>query len=327
MGWDDLNPINAGRSFINAADDVKDFAVETTVETTVNIVETTQDAKDIAVGTFRMQGSMMRFGLEKTLDFTQERAVDATLFGVRSFNNVRNFFDRIDTTPGASNPPAAQGLDFSETKGASKLAYDAKLGEVYKFPDGKQWTVVDVQENQGFFQSGFRAIALRNGNEVIVAFAGTDPKSPGDIANDIAQGIGFAPAQYRMAAAFAQKWESTVGTDNVKLTGHSLGGGLAAYASIRTGVRATTVNSAPLALTNLGGNPLSGDVRNNPNITHYYVPGEVLTALDISNPLDNRPGNTIAVEGKTSILNPLSTFQNHSLGSVAPDIALPEKVR
>lgn len=327
MGWDDLNPINAGRNFIGAVDNVKDFAVEETVETTVNLVETADDARDFTVGAFKFQGNLMRAGLEKSFDATQAAAVDVTAAGINGFNSVRNFFDRIDTTPGASNPPAAQGLEFSETKGASKLAYDAKRGEVYKFPNGQEWEVADVMENQGFFQSGFRAIALRNGDEVIVAFAGTDPKSPGDIANDIAQGIGFAPAQYRQAVRFAEKWQNQAGAENVRLTGHSLGGGLAAYASIKTGLKATTVNSAPLALTNLGGNPFSRDVRNNPNITHYYVPGEVLTALDISNALDNRPGKTVAVEGEKSVLSPLAAFQNHSLGNVAPDVALPEKIR
>lgn len=74
------------------------------------------------------------------------------------------------------------------------------------------------------------------------------------------------------AAAFADKRKHNAGSENVTLTGHSFGGGLATYASIKTGLQATTVNSAPLALTDLGGNTLSGDVRNNPNITHYYVP-------------------------------------------------------
>lgn len=324
MGWDDLNPINVTKTVIGSTTDfVTDKATDVTVDTVVNTVETFDKVKDFSVGAYNLQGALTRIGLEKTNDFIIDKTVD----GIVAANNVRNALFGIDFTPGASNPPAAQGLQFSETKGASKLAYDAKLGEVYKFPDGKEWEVVDVQENQGLWENGFRAIALKNGDKVIVAFAGTDPKSPGDIATDIAQGVGFAPAQYKMAVAFAQKWENKAGTDNVRLSGHSLGGALAAYASIKTGVKATTVNSAPLALTNLGGNPFSGDIRNNPNITHYYVPGEVLTALDISNPLDNRPGNTIAVEGKTPMYNPLSTFTNHSLGNVAPDIPMPEKVR
>lgn len=324
MGWD-FNPINAGKSLVNKVDDVKDSFVEKTVDTTLDVVNFADKTKDFTVGAFQMRGAITRFGIEKTFDFTKDRAIDTTIFGINRFNDVKNFLGGIDTTPGASRPPAAQGLDFSETKGASKLAYDAKLGEVYRM-NGKEWKVVDVLENEKFGQNGFRGIALQSGDKVIVAFAGTDPKSPGDIGTDLLQGIGFAPPQYQMAANFAQKWENKVGTNNLALTGHSLGGGLAAYASIKTGVRATTVNSAPLALTNVGGNPFSDKVRNNPNITNYYVPGEILTVVDSQNRLDMRPGNGIAVEGKNSILNPLSTFSNHSLGSVAPEIPMPEKI-
>lgn len=358
MGWD-WNPINAGKNLISTVDDVKDNVVDTTVDATDNVVDFADNTKDFAANSFKLQGSIVRAGLEKTADFgkdkagdvknftvdkagdvkdfsvdkfkdarnfTVDKAGDAKDFTVDKYKDVRNFIGGIDTTPGASNPRAAQGLEFSETKGASKLAYDAKLGEVYKFPNGKEWKVVDVQENEGVFENGFRAIALQSGDKVIVAFAGTDPKSPGDIANDIAQGVGFAPSQYKQAVAFAQKWENKAGNANVKLTGHSLGGGLAAYASIKTGVKATTVNSAPLALTNIGGNPFSDKVRNNPNITNYYVPGEILTVIDSQNRLDMRPGNGIAVEGENSILNPLSIGKNHSIGSVAPDIKMPEKV-
>lgn len=325
MGWD-LNPINAGKSLVNKVDDVKDSFVDTAVDTTGDVVDFVDDTKDFAVGAFQLQGSIMRSNLERTLDFTKDRTIDATVFGINRFNDVKNFLGGIDFTPGASNPPAAQGLQFSETKGASKLAYNAELGDVYKFPDGKQWEVVDVLENEGRWENGFRGIALKNGDEIIVAYAGTDPKSPGDIGTDLLQGIGFAPPQYKMAVDFANKWKNQVGADNVTLTGHSLGGGLAAYASIKTDLKATTVNSAPLALTNVGGNPFSGDVRNNPNITNYFVPGEVLTVLDATNRLDMRPGNKIAVEGDSPSYNPLSTFNNHSLGNVAPDIAMPEKV-
>lgn len=324
MGWDDWGPIGATKNFIgDSSEFVKDKTVQVTAGTVVNTVESFDNVKDFSVSAFKLQGAVNRIALEKSVDFT----VDVASAGIGTYNKTKDFLTGIDFTPGASNPPAAQGLEFSETKGASKLAYDAKLGEVYKFPNGKEWKVVDVMENEGTFENGFRAIALQSGDKVIVAYAGTDPKSLGDIGTDILQGVGFAPSQYKMAAAFAQKWENKVGTQNVIATGHSLGGGLAAYASIKTGIKATTVNSAPLALTNIGGNPFRNNVRNNSNITNYYVPGEVLTVLDSQNRLDMRPGNEIAVEGKNSILNPLSTFKNHSLGSVAPDIPMPEKVK
>ncbi|HXG83461.1 MAG TPA: Mbeg1-like protein [Pyrinomonadaceae bacterium] len=227
-------------------------------------------------------------------------------------------FNRV-THPGNPNPPAAQGLKFSETKSAAGLAYDAEKGEIYTFPDGKRWQVVDVGEDN---KTGFRAIALRpqdaSDNRVIVAFAGT--RDGKDWKNNIGQGLGLPTRQYTQAVQFADKWKAT-GGGNVILTGHSLGGGLASYASVKTGLRDTAVNSAPLALNHLGLNPRVAS-----RITQYYVPGEALSILNAKNPLDIRPGNQIAVQGKNSILDPRSPISNHSLDSVAPNIPAPVKV-
>ena len=105
------------------------------------------------------------------------------------------------------------------------------------------------------------------------------------------------------------------------LTGHSLGGGLAPYASIKTDLHATAVNSAPLALNHLGLNPLDAL-----RITQYYVPGEALSILNEANPLDIRPGFGIEVQGRNSILDPRSIASNHSLDNVAPGIPAPKYI-
>lgn len=295
--------------------------------TALNVAQVGEHA---AVKSIQFQASVVRFGLEKSFDGAKRMGAtavhDAEKVGTNAARFAATNFDKI-THPGDPNPPAAQGLKFSETKSASSLAYGAKTGEVYKFPDGKQWKVVDVSEDK---KSGFRAIALKptdpSDKRTVVAFAGTDPKSGKDWVADVGQGIGFQPKQYKEAVQFANKWKATDG-NNVILTGHSLGGGLASYASIKTGLHATALNSAPLAINHLGGNPFSSSVRNNKNITQYYVPGEVLTNIDGKNPLDVRPGNKIAVQGKYSILNPLAAILNHMGGSAAPGIPDPVKVQ
>ncbi len=331
------NPIDVLESGAEKLKDAGGAVVNTTgsmIETGVDVAEAGYDfTENAAVKSFQFQTSVVRFGLEKSMQgaqFVGGKVVEGTEnsieLGRRGISAIGDGFDRV-THPGDPNPPAAQGLEFSETKGASSLAYDAKPGESYNFPDGRQWEVVDVSASDGTFENGFRAIALQNGDDVIVAFAGTDPLSPGDIGTDILQAGGFAPPQYQQAADFAEKWANRAGAENVTVTGHSLGGALASYAAIENDLQATTVNAAPLALTNLGGNPLSSDVRNNANITNYYVPGEILTGVDIANPLDNRPGSSIAVQGASSTLNPLSTFKNHLLGNVAPDIEMPTLVK
>ena len=54
--------------------------------------------------------------------------------------------------------PPARGLEFYETKGASKLAYDAVRGDRYEFPDGKVWNVTDTRSTS---TTGFRAVVLK----------------------------------------------------------------------------------------------------------------------------------------------------------------------
>lgn len=261
------------------------------------------------VRTVQFQANLTRVGVERAFDGARQVGSTAAHLTAAGFNRA--------THPGDPNPPAAQGLKFSETKGASLLAYDAKKGAVYTFPDGKKWQIADVSEDK---KTGFRAVALRPQDEgdkrIIVAFAGT--RDAVDWKANAGQGLGLPTKQYNAAVQFADKWKAVAGK-NVILTGHSLGGGLASYASIKTGLSATAVNSAPLALNHLGLNPFKAL-----HITQYYVPGEALSILNAKNPLDIRPGNQIAVQGRNSILDPRSPLSNHSLGNVAPNVGEPK---
>lgn len=300
--------VNAGGDFIDAAEDVGSGFVNRAEDVGSALVSNGAEfTENVAVNTFQFQANLARVGLERTWDGMQA--------GARVAGNI---FGGI-THPGSANPPAAQGLLFSETKSASDLAYDAQLGETYRFPNGQQWRVVDVQDDT---RTGFRAIALRstdpNDNRVIVAYAGT--RDGDDWRANIGQGLGLPTRQYSQAVDFANRWKATDG-NNVILTGHSLGGGLASYASIKTDLRATAVNAAPLALNHLGLNPFDGR-----RITQYFVPGEALTVFDQASPLDIRPGIPIAVQGRHSILDPRSVGRNHSLDNVAPNIPAPVRV-
>ena len=313
----------AGSNVIHGVDNIGDDIIDAgrdAVSTGINgaqtvgstIVRGAETTGNFAVNSVRFQADLTRIGLERAWNGAQAAGSTAARFTAAGFDRM--------THPGDPTPPAGQGLEFSETKSAAGLAYDAKVGEVYRFPDGKQWEVVDVQDDS---RTGFRAVALKptdpTDNRVVVSFAGS--RDGKDWKANIGQGLGLPTRQYRQAVDFAEKWEARNG-NNVILTGHSLGGGLAAYASIKTGLRATAVNSAPLALNHLGLNPISAR-----RITQYYVPGEALSVLNSKNPLDIRPGKSIAVQGRHSILDPRSVGRNHSLDNVAPDIPAPVKIR
>ena len=303
--------VNTGKAVVSTTADVTEKAFDIT-KATVSVTE------NATVGVLKFEASMTKFALNRAFDGVQTAGSKTADLAGKGIDLLGRAADAV-THPGTPNPPAAQGLKFSESKDASEIAYkrtNSKIGDVYQFADGKQWKVADVQNDP---QTGFRAVALKpldpNDKRVIVAFSGSDEGK--DWGDNIKQGIGISTKQYKAAVDFANKWKATDG-DNVILTGHSLGGGLASYASIKTDLHATAINSAPLALNHLGFNPLDAL-----RITQYYVPGEALSVLNGANRLDIRPGANIAVRGKESILDPRSVASNHSLDHVAPDIALP----
>lgn len=311
MGFPIPNPISVAKAGIDKAGDIGSD-LRDGAEAVVSTVSTgTEIAFDSTANFVRFQADVTRAGLERTWEGTRNAASGAGDF----FGDI---FDRA-THPGDPNPPAAQGLEFSESKGASDLAYNANAGEVYTFHDGGQWEVVEVSDDPN---SGFRAIALRStdpeDDRVIVAFAGSGKLNDWD--DNLMQGAGLVPEQYEQAVAFAEKWKTAEGADNVRLTGHSLGGGLASYAAIETDLHATGINASPISLNNL-----QFDFGDFTRITQYYVPGEALSVVNNVNPLDVRPGVNIAVRGQDSILDPRSIGTNHALDNVAPDIKPPVK--
>jgi len=180
---------------------------------------------------------------------------------------------------------------------------------------------------------GFTAEAYRNGNDIVIAFKGTDTANPYDFALDMVTnlrlGFGGASDQLVQAALFYAK----VKTDpqfagcNISFTGHSLGGGLASIMSVWFNLPATTFAEAPFGATAL--NSLSMvkvatylvtkgyrsvadqlsyfDLITNysarqSNVTNYFVPGEVLqnlrtiwpTVLGGDNPITMGGGDNVA---------------------------------
>lgn len=198
-------------------------------------------------------------------------------------------------------------LNFADTKGTCHLAYEAVKGEHYSFSDRVVWVVLD---SLATWSTGFKAILIQprdNAKDVtVLAFAGTDSILDGLV--DLNQATGGMPAQYHQALELTLRHRRNYA--NLYLTGHSLGGGLAAYCSVATLLPASTINPAPLvgamSFRSLGGNR---------QITNYIPSRREI----VSSSPGRNPGTDIKVEASGNF------FTRHMVANVMPGVALPQK--
>ncbi len=130
-------------------------------------------------------------------------------------------------------------------------------------------------------KSGFDASLYRDARgAVVVAYAGSDEGK--DWLHNFRQGLGFQDVQYDQAITLAREAKLAFG-DNVILTGQSLGGGLAAAASMVNEVPAITFNAAgvhdkTIERYGFDANVLKREAEQG-LIRTYHVRNEILTHL------------------------------------------------
>lgn len=130
-------------------------------------------------------------------------------------------------------------------------------------------------------KSGFDASFYRDAQgHVLLAFTGTDEGR--DWKHNLMQGLGLKDEQYDRAINLGQKAKDTFG-DNVVFAGHSLGGGLAAAASMVNEVPAVTFNAAGMHDKTIERYGFDADVLKQEAeqglIRTYHVRNEILTHL------------------------------------------------
>ena len=134
--------------------------------------------------------------------------------------------------------------------------------------------------------SGFLSRIYGDGaGHYVIAYSGTDEGK--DWLTNFRQGLGFEDAQYNQAVALAREAQVAFG-DQVVITGHSLGGGLAGAASIATGIPAVTFNASGVHDKTLERLGIDADrakdmVEDNGQIRRYAVKNEILTDLQEHN--------------------------------------------
>ena len=186
----------------------------------------------------------------------------------------------------AARGSAPQEIDL-ELAELARGVYDGKGSEHFDPLDAAALANLGIDPASLTGPGGFQASIYRDDDgRYVLAFAGTDPSSVSDWGANAQQGVGGLSSQHLQAIGLAQHLATAVGSDNMVLTGHSLGGGLASTASVATDVPAVTFNAAGvhpntvLAAAALG--------HENPGVApdqvrNYHVRGEILTTLQ--NPL------------------------------------------
>jgi hypothetical protein len=160
--------------------------------------------------------------------------------------------------------------------------------------------------------SGLRAVVYESNGRSVLAFAGTDPFSGADLGADGSQAVGLPTEQYQQAARIADRANAAFGS-NLAITGHSLVGGLAAYAALRTGRPAVTFNAAGLHDHTLRSTPgqfgaaTPDEARKraaNGLVRGYHVKDEPVTSAQNGDGVDGRDDLPAAVGQQIELSEP-----------------------
>jgi RHS repeat-associated protein len=189
---------------------------------------------------------------------------------------------------------AAYNINDGGLLRATGIAYDptGKTGEYAK--SGFSASLTYSEKNKTYY----------------LAFRGTELGWTGmpDWRANVIQGLGFRTSQYEQAIQLGREVKRKLGDVRLEVTGHSLGGSLAAAVSYSLGVRATVFNPASVSAAYRQGTP--GDIRS------HIIFGDVLSVgRTIANGLPDptypnpnlrfAPGQIIMHPGRTWSLNPL----------------------
>ena len=123
-------------------------------------------------------------------------------------------------------------------------AYQTNRNPINQFPVPAGWVeFFHVPNNPDFpmftGSSGFEAVSFQNAtdpNNIVISFAGTEPKSWSDWQANAGLATGFGSDQLLQAAEYYLQVKALNPKGHITLTGHSLGGGLAALIGVFFGI-------------------------------------------------------------------------------------------
>lgn len=228
--------------------------------------------------------------------------------------NIR-YGDNGETTDTINTRPGKEGLirDKMDLAGRPHPRGD------WKEPPG--WHEVSPAELRGLGidpkiledkKTGFHATLFRDDNgRYVLSYEGTNFSDYlGDVRNDIegAAGVSLQVRQAIIAATTVKEQLMSRGVTlgNFSLTGHSLGGELAAAGSITTGAKATTFDAAGLSYSSIQeamniarqNGYYTSEVDARARVENYHFTTDILTNAQTNLPLPRAYGKQIEVQGK-----------------------------
>ena len=199
-------------------------------------------------------------------------------------------------------------IEYALMAGAS---YISTRGEVNRFPTPQGW-IEQIEGRGRIDSSGFEATHFTKGTEIVISFAGTYPTDfSGDQATNVGLGLGLGSPQIIQAAAYYLQVCKDYPNATITLTGHSLGGGLAALVGVFFGVTTKTFDQAPFA------NSAQGPSILYPGDTAAYLRSELAAMVDANG---SRLYSDTALIGLTNFLQLRADYGGIPRSSLVTDI-------
>ncbi len=132
------------------------------------------------------------------------------------------------------------------------VAYRSIRADINRFPLPPGWSGSPLSHVT--LPSGFEAVTFINGSELVISYSGTDfTDFTGDWTEaNIPLAFGHSSEQLRQAALYYLQIKEANPSSEIRFTGHSLGGGLAALMSVFFDEEAITFDQAPFGAANSG---------------------------------------------------------------------------